>query len=194
MQKLITYVNSLVRFSPENWEVLKPVITRRTFEKGELLLKAGEVCDSLFFIEEGYVRMFRIDGGAELNTGLYFEGELVTGIPLFSEGKPFAIEACEPVTVLVLDKSGLLQLENIATQISVLWKNSLSYLSAKISEHSDLFDMYTPSERYEYIAKNKPQLLERVPPHILASYLGMGREKLNSIRKRRLGSRNNISE
>ncbi|PZR15558.1 MAG: Crp/Fnr family transcriptional regulator, partial [Flavobacterium psychrophilum] len=76
MQKLITYINSLVRFTPESWEVLKPVIRRETFAKGELLLKAGEVCDSLFFIEEGYVRMFRMEDGAEVNTGLYFEGEL----------------------------------------------------------------------------------------------------------------------
>lgn len=186
MQKLITYINSLVRFSPENWEVLKPVITRKTFAKGELLLKADEVCDSLFFIEEGYVRMFRIEDATEINAGLYFEGELVTGIPMFSDGRSFVIEACEPVTVLVLDKSGLQKVESIASQISVLWKNCLSYLSTKISEHSDLFDMYTPSERYEYIAKNRPHMLERVPPHILASYLGVGREKLNSIRRRRL--------
>ncbi|MHA3788818.1 Crp/Fnr family transcriptional regulator [Flavobacterium hauense] len=194
MQKLITYINSLVRFSPENWEVLKPVITRKTYAKGEFLLKPEEVCDSLFFIEQGYVRMFRVEDGAEVNTGLYFEGELVTGIPLFSDGKMFTIEACEPVTVLVLDKSGLLQMESIATQISVLWKNCLSFITAKVSEHSDLFDLYTPSERYEYIAKNKPQLLERVPPHILASYLGMGREKLNSIRKRRVDTRYTFSE
>ncbi|PZR19395.1 MAG: Crp/Fnr family transcriptional regulator, partial [Flavobacterium psychrophilum] len=113
-------------------------------------------------------------------------GELVTGIPLFSDGKSFAIEACEPVTVLVLDKSGLLQIENIATQISVLWKNSLSYISSKIEEHTDFFTLYTPSERYEYIAKNKPELIERVQPHILASYLGVPNETLNRIKRRRL--------
>jgi CRP-like cAMP-binding protein len=194
MQKLITYINSLVRFSPENWEVLKPVIERKTFAKGEFLLKAEEICDSLFFIEEGYVKMFSVEDSAEVNTNLYFEGELVTGMPLFSDGKSYIIEACEPVTVLVLDKSGLLKLESIASQISVLLKNCLNYTAAKIGEHADLFNLYTPSERYEYIAKNKPHLLQRVPPHILASYLGMANEKLNRIRRRRLESRYPFSE
>lgn len=193
MQRLITYINSMVRFSPENWEILQPVVTRKTFAKGEFLLKAGELSDALFFIEEGYVRMFTVEDAAEVNNGLHFEGELIATMP-FLNGKAFAIEACEPVTVLVLDKSGLAQLDSIAAEISVLWKNCLSYVTAKFGEHADLFNLYTPSERYDYIAKNKPQLLQRVAPHILASYLGVGREKLNSIRKRRLESRYAFSE
>lgn len=193
MQQLITYINSLVRFSPENWEILKPVVTRKKFAKGEFLLNAGELSDYLFFIEEGYVRMFTVEDDAEVNNGLHFEGELIATMP-FLNGKDFAIEACEPVTVLVLEKSGLAQLDSIAAEISVLWKNCLSYVTAKFGEHADLFNLYTPSERYDYIAKNKPQLLQRVPPHILASYLGVGREKLNSIRKRRLESRYAFSE
>lgn len=179
MQKLITYLNSLVRFTPESWELIKPVITRKTFEKGELLQQQEDADDSLFFIEQGYVRTYIIDGGVEVNNGLYFEGELVAGSGI-------AVEACEPVTVLILDKSTLFEESAFIPQLTVLWKNCLNYVAVKIEEHTDFFTLYTPSERYEYIIKNRPYLLERVPPHILASYLGVPNETLNRIRRRRL--------
>lgn len=180
MQKLITYLNSLVRFAPESWELIKPVITRQTFEKGELLLQSDGVGEALYFIEEGYLRTYTLEDGVEVNKGLYFEGELVAGI------HGIAIEACEPVTVLILDKTVLFGDFDLIPQLTVLWKNCLSYVASKIEAHNDFFTLYTPSERYEYIIKNKPELLERVQPHILASYLGVPNETLNRIKRRRL--------
>lgn len=196
MQKLITYINSLVRFSPESWEALKPVITRKTFEKGELLLKSGEICNSLFFIDQGFVRTFHSEEAGEVNTGLYFDGEIVTNISSFSTGQAsdYNIEACEAVTVLMLDKFMLQQAGTIAEQIAILGQNCLNYIALGLEAHADLFQLYTPSERYDYIAKNKPELVQRVPPHILASYLGMAREKLNRIRRRRTESRYGFTE
>lgn len=189
MQKLITYINALVRFSPESWEVLRPLITRRTFEKGEFLLKEGEVCGSLFFIDQGFVRTFSTD--AETNSTLHFEGEFITNINSFSTGEAsvYSIEACEPVTVLMLDKSRLEEAGAVTDQIKVLGQNCLNYIASGLEAQADLFNLYTPSERYEYIARNKPQLLQRVPPHILASYLGMSRERLNHTGRRRMESR-----
>jgi CRP-like cAMP-binding protein len=189
MQKLITYINSLVRFSPESWETLKPLITRKTFEKGELLLKAGEVCNSLYFIDQGFVRAFSSD--TETNSTLHFDGEFVTSISSFSTGEAsaYSIEACEPVTVLVLDKSGLQQAGSVTDQIAILGQNCLNYIASGLEAQADLINLYTPSERYEYIARNKPHLLKRVPPHILASYIGMSRERLSHTGRRRMESR-----
>ncbi len=196
MQKLITYINSMVRFSPESWEALQPAITKKTFAKGELLLKAGEICNSLFFIDQGFVRTFYSEDAGEVNTGLYFDGEIVTNVSSFSTGEAsaYSIEACEPVTALVLDKFMLQQAGTTARQISVLGQNCLNYIALGLEAHADLFHLYTPSERYDHIAKNKPELLQRVPPHILASYLGMAREKLNRIRRRRTEIRYGVSE
>lgn len=191
MNRLTTYINSLIRFLPESWDALTPTISRKTYAKGEQLLKAGEVCNSLFFIDEGFVRTFRMEDATEVNTSVHFDGEAVTDITSFSTGEPsaYTIEACEDVTVIVLDKAKLDIAGAIAPQIAILGANCLKYITAKLEEHADLVKMYSPSERYDFIAKNKPYILQRVPPHILASYLDIGREKLNSIRKRRLESR-----
>lgn len=190
MKQLITYISALIHFSPESWEALKPALTKRTYPKGSLLHKAGEVCQSLFFIEEGFVRTYRTDEGTEVNTGLHFEGELVTDIDSFANAtaSQYSIEACEPLTVIVLDKFRLFQAAEVVPQIAILAKNCLSYLSAREEEHADLFTLYTPSERYNYIVKNKPYILQRVPLPVLASYLGMARETLHRMRNRKLAT------
>ncbi|MCO6146519.1 Crp/Fnr family transcriptional regulator [Flavobacterium sp. NRK1] len=189
MQKLFTYINSLVEFSNESWEALKPALTKKTYAKGEVLLAEGEVCNSLFFIEEGFVRNFHEVDGKEINIALHFEDEVVTNIHSFSTGElsAYTIEACEPVTVIEFDKEKLREAGASVNQIAILEKNCLYFTAARFEEHTDMFKLYTPTERYEYIAKNKPYILQRVPPHLLASYLQIERERLLRIRKRKSG-------
>jgi CRP-like cAMP-binding protein len=52
-------------------------------------------------------------------------------------------------------------------------------------EHSNLFKLYTPTERYRYIEKNKPELLQRISLSQIASYLGVTRETLSRIRRKK---------
>ncbi|ALM50377.1 hypothetical protein AMR72_16705 [Flavobacterium psychrophilum] len=187
MQKLITYVKSLAGFSPELWETLLPALSKKTFAKGELLLAAGEVCNSLFFIEEGFVRAFHIADGAEVNTSLHFDGEIVTNNRSYSTGEKsgYNIEASEPVTAIVFDKAKLIEAGAEMPEIAILGKNCLSYTAARMEEYADIFNLYTPTERYEHIARTNPHILQRVPLTVLASYLGMGRESLNRVRRKR---------
>jgi CRP-like cAMP-binding protein len=51
--------------------------------------------------------------------------------------------------------------------------------------HSNLFKIYTPTERYRYIEQHKPELLQRIPLSQLASYLGVKRETLSRIRAKK---------
>lgn len=187
MQKLITYVTSLAGFSPEMWEALLPALSKRTFAKGEPLLTTGEVCNSLFFIEEGFVRAYHSSEGEEINTSLHFEGELVTNNRSFSTGEKsgYTIEACETVMVVVFNKAKLLEASAEVPQIAILGKNCLNYTAARMEEEADMFNLYTPSERYEYLTRTKPNILQRIPLTVLASYLGMGRESLNRVRRKR---------
>ena len=187
MQKLITYINSLTGMSNESWEALLPALTKKVFAKGELLLAAGEVCNSLFFIEEGFVRTYAETDGKEIISALHFEEEIVTNVNSFSTGSVsgYSIEACEPVTVIVVDKLKLHEAGLKAPQVAVLQKNCLNFTAARADEHTELFDLYTPTERYEYLARNKPYILQRVQPVLLAAYLQLGRESFNRMRKRK---------
>lgn len=191
MQKLLTYINSLTRFSPESWTALQPVLTKRVFNEGEYLLKEGEVCNSLFFIDEGFARTFQGSEGKEKDIAFHLEGEVATNIGSFGTGQPsqYSIQACTPVTAIVLDKQKLFEATLLVPQIGVFGKNCLKYTAAKLEEYASMFNFYTPTERYAYLGRHKPEVLNKIPSAYLASYIGVAREALHKITNRKLMAR-----
>lgn len=67
-----------------------------TFRKGELLLKAGDYCEYIYFVVEGVVRGYIVDGEREVTTWLTCEHELVTSISSLDVERP-AVEHIEAV-------------------------------------------------------------------------------------------------
>lgn len=187
MENLLTYLYSLAPLSDESRDVLLQILTERKFRKGDFLLKEGEVCNSLFFIDKGYCRSFYDKDGTEKNTAFYFEGEIATNLTSFSTGgrSDYFIQACGPLTVVIFDKYKLIEASRRAPEIEALGKACLRLTAARLEEHSNLFKLYTPTERYEYLEQHHPDILQRVSLTHLSSYLGIARETLSRIRKRR---------
>ncbi|HEY4787236.1 MAG TPA: cyclic nucleotide-binding domain-containing protein, partial [Bacteroidales bacterium] len=107
MQSLRAYIHSLTDFSEKSWLILQPALMKVEFSKNEYLLKEGQVCNSLFFIEKGYCRCYFEKDGMEKNTSFFFENEVATNITSFAEGQKsaFYIQACEPLTAIVFEKT-----------------------------------------------------------------------------------------
>jgi CRP-like cAMP-binding protein len=190
MQNLLTYIRSLTTFSDRSWEQLQPALTKKEFRKNELLLKEGQVCHSLFYIDKGYCKSFYEIDGVVKNTGFFLENEIATNIQSFGSGQKseFNIIACEPLTVIVVDKHQLFEAAKQAVEIEVLGRNCIRLFATKQEEFSTLFKLYTPQERLEYLEGKHPELLQRIPLAQLASFLGVARETLSRIRKRRMST------
>lgn len=56
--------------------------------KGEFILEAGEICDKLYYIEKGLVRIYRIEGNKEITTWFTKEGDFVTTVNSIHFGQP----------------------------------------------------------------------------------------------------------
>ncbi|MEO8416090.1 MAG: cyclic nucleotide-binding domain-containing protein [Ginsengibacter sp.] len=97
MNNLLEYLHSLTEFSDESWKSLQPALTKRVFKKNEILLKEGEVCKSLLFIDKGCCKSFYEIDGRVKNTGFFFENDIVTNINSFGSGQKSEcnIIACE---------------------------------------------------------------------------------------------------
>lgn len=78
MDNLLKYIRSLTNFSDKSWELLQPALTIKVFKKNELLLKQGQVCNSLFYIDNGYCKSYYGIDGVVKNTGFFFENEIAT--------------------------------------------------------------------------------------------------------------------
>lgn len=190
MRNLLTYIRSLTDFSEKSWELLLPALTKMEVKKGEYLLKEGQVCNSLFFIEKGYCRSYYEKDGLEKNTAFFFENDIATNITSFGSGQKstYFIKACEPLTAIAFDKHRLMKVSQKAPEIESLGRKCIRVFASRQEEQSNWFKLYTAQEHYEFLEKTQPDMLQRVSLTQLSSYLGIARETLSRIRKRRVRS------
>jgi len=185
---LLTFIHSFSDFSEESWNLLRSVIIKTEFKKGEHLVEADKVCNSLFFIRKGYCRAFNIQDGIEINTSFYFENDIATNMNsyVFNQKSTFAIQACEPVSAYRFDKSDVFEISKKAPEIELIAKRNLQMIAAKQEKQLELYRLLTARQRYEYLEKNQPEIIQRVSLTQLSSYLGVARETLSRIRNKRL--------
>jgi len=188
MNNLLEYIRSLTNFSDESWKSLQPALTPKEFKKNEFLLKEGQVCNSLFYIDKGYCKSYYDIDGAVKNTGLFFENEIATNVKSFGSGQKseFNLIACEPLTAIIFDKKELFTISKQVVEVETLGRNCIRLFATKQEEFANLFKLYSAQERLEYIETKYPEMIQRVPLSQLASFLGVARETLSRIRKRRI--------
>lgn len=188
MENLLTYIRSLTLFSDESWTLLQPALSEKRYKKNEVMLKEGEICKSLFYIDKGYCKSYYEIEGVTKNTDFFFENEIATNISSFGSGKPseFNMMACEELHVIVFNKEILFKIAAQYIEIESLGRHCIRQIAYKQEEFANLFKLYSAQERLEYLEKKHPEMLQRVPLTQLASFLGVARETLSRIRKRRI--------
>ncbi|MEF9476604.1 Crp/Fnr family transcriptional regulator [Chryseobacterium sp. 1B4] len=188
MQNLLNYISSLTPFSDESWKMLLPALSERTYRKNELMLQEGESCNSLFYIDKGYCKSYYEIQGDVRNTGFFFENEIATNISSFGNGQKseFNIIACEELHAIIFDKKRLFEAAAKIPEIETLGRHCIRQFASRQEEFSDLFKLYTAQERLEYLETRYPHMIQRISLTQLASFLGVARETLSRIRKRRV--------
>ena len=88
-------------------------------------------------------------------------------------------------TIFEFDKDKLLDLYKVSPEIESFGRKLLEQLLISQEEHSNLFKIYSPTERYHYLLQHNPNFLQRVSLSQLASYLGVTRETLTRIRRKK---------
>lgn len=191
MQDLLKYIRLLTNFSDESWMKLQLALQVRDFRKNELILKQGEVCNALYYIQEGYCRSYYELDGVVKNTSFFFENELVTNVKSFGDNLPsaFNIIACEPMKVIIFDRQKLMEVSQQTPEVEALGRHCIRQFATRQEEIARIFQLFTAQERLEYIEKYHPVLLQRVSLTQLASFLGVARETLSRIRRRRVSDR-----
>ena len=187
MENLRKYIYSLTKFSDESWKLLQSALSTVVFKKNEFILSEGEICDAFFYIDRGYCRSFYELDGLEKNIAFYFENEIATNIDSFGSGKKseYNIICCEPLTAIRFDKEKLFQISGQASEIETLGLNCIRRFATRQEGFSNMFKLYSAKDRLSYIETYHAEMIQRVPLTQLASFLGVARETLSRIRKRR---------
>ena len=179
-------VTDLIEVSDASLHNLFEIAEQRQFTKGQNILKQGQICKTIVFVEKGYLRTFVDKDGVEINTDFTFEGNFTTNLKSLRSSTPSdtTIQAGEQTIIYEFNKDKLLEIYNVSAAIESFGRKLLEQLLIAQEEHTNLFKIYSPTERYQYLQTNKPEILQRISLSQLSSYLGVARETLSRIRKK----------
>lgn len=183
---MINYLRNSFTGEINNWEIYKHCFTEKSVESKTVLLREGEIPNKFFFIKKGCLRLGLNNKGKDLTVQFFFENEPVASIESLKKGvpSPFYIESIEPTELYILKKKDF---ERILIEIPELKEGMQELLFKRLGFYSRLFLSFikdTPKERYTELLKNSPHIIQRVPQHYIASYLGITPVSLSRIRKK----------
>ena len=185
INKLSEKINSLYPLSSNAFKLFVSCAQQNELSKGQSLLSEGQICNHLYFVESGHLRTYMSKDGNEINLNFTFDGNFLSNIKSLKTNQPseYNIKAGEKSLVTLFDKSILLDLYSISKEIELLCRKILGYMVIESDEHLEFHKLQTPKERYLFLLKYEPQMVQRVPVSQLSSYLGVARETLSRIRK-----------
>lgn len=158
----------------------------KEFQKGEFLLKAGEVCKHAMFTESGLLRTYTVDGSAKEHI-IQFAPEtwltLDRASIYFSEPSDFYIDAIETSRVVLLTTDFILKISRIDPKFQLANDRALHNHIRQLQQRINQLLGATAEERYLAFIQKYPDLLLRVPQWMIASYLGITPESLSRVRK-----------
>ncbi len=170
----------------ENWNKYKYLFRQIKIPAKTVLLREGEVSRKMFMIKEGCLRVWFNNDGKDITVQFFFENEGVSSMESFFSGEPsvFTIESIEPCVIDVITKEGFQKLFKEIPEMQffmndLLLKRLLHYAKLFFTRVKD-----NPAKRYDDLLKNYQHILQRVPQHYIASYLGITPVSLSRIRNR----------
>lgn len=168
----------------EELDTLESILVPMKFAKAEMILKEGEVCENIYYIEHGLVRQFYFKNGKQITEHLGEDRTIFMCIEsLFrEEATKLQVEAIEPTTVYALPKQRLEQVALHNVNIQILYRKILEESLIISQVHADLVRFETAQDRYKKMCKLSPQVILRAPLVYIASYLQMTPETLSRVR------------
>jgi CRP-like cAMP-binding protein len=151
-----------------------------------ILVSEGDAIKSIFFIRKGCLRLWFNDQGKDITYQFFLENQVVSGF-LDNEKSDFYLESIEPSEIVIIR---LKDFETLLDEIPGLKDQFIEYLSQRLTLYSRLFMSRirdTPARRYENLMEDHPEILQRIPQHYIATFLGITPVSLSRIRGKKTG-------
>ncbi|MCK5638459.1 MAG: Crp/Fnr family transcriptional regulator [Flavobacteriaceae bacterium] len=184
LSKIKIAIQSLIEINSKEWEYYSAMFNTRQYKKKEVLLQSGKICDNIFFIDKGLLRIFFMDKDGNEST-FYFsqENDFAVDYESFLNRTPsnYTIEAMEDTQVVLMSYKmvvdGYKKLRYGEKLGRLLSEKYFIIFSRKIQ------NIYTktPYERYELMNAQFPNIRQRVPQHYIASYLNISSVHLSRL-------------
>lgn len=187
MELLESAVKQMIQVSVEELDSLLQLCYTKTFRRQEIVSWPEVVANEIFFINKGLIRVLIIDNqGTEHTIHFALEGQFITDYSSFIQKRPsiYMLQAVEEDTqVVVLPRAaiewGYMHLKEGQKMGRLIAEFYFMYQDDRIK------NLYarTPKQRYDSITEVFPNIHNRVPQHMIASYLGITPVHLSRLKK-----------
>jgi CRP-like cAMP-binding protein len=182
----LTEVSKVISLEDGHMNIFQDSLRFIKLKKDEIWENEGTISKYAGFVNSGILRQFSIKDGNEFTENFFSErdfmgnfGSHIQQIP--SKTITQAVESCEiltfPFTVIDSMTKEFPEMELLSEMVRNKKMIDLNDRNASLLRD-------TPEERYYYLLKSKPELINRVPQYMIAQYLGIRPESLSRIRKR----------
>jgi len=178
-------INETIDITDQDFEHVKTLFIPKKLRKKRFLLQEGDPCVYTCFVERGLLRSFRIDEkGNEHILQFGMQGWWIADLYSFltGVGSQYNIEALEESELLLITKPSwdtlLNEVPALERYFRILIQNNLIATQNRLMRNMTI----SAEERYTKLISEFPDISQRVPQHMIASYIGVTRETLSRLR------------
>jgi CRP-like cAMP-binding protein len=188
---LFDFIGKYMQLTEAEKQVMLDMNVFRSARKGQVLLKEGQYSDEGYFVLKGCLRTYYMIEGEEKTTEFYTEMQGVTPHCVLSK-KPseYYISCVEDSIITVSNPDMEEEVFQQFPRFESLCRIISEELLAKNQHLFNEFKTSSPEQRYLNLMQTRPDLLQRVPQHQLASYLGITPQSLSRMRARIMERKN----
>ncbi len=184
-EALFNFISNYISLSNEEKEAILDLDIFRQVSKGTVLLKEGQKSNEGYFVLQGCIRTYYIIEGEEKTTAFYTEMEGTTPhCVLNNKPSEYYIAATEDSLITISNANMEAEIFQKFPKFETLCRILSEELLAKEQINFNDFKTSSPEKRYINLLEKRPDLLQRVPQHQLASYLGIKPQSLSRLRTR----------
>lgn len=174
--QLFQYLSGLCEVSDELKVQIGSYFRLVVVPKGSLLLKAGNFCKSLYFVNSGCLRFYYVSEDGQENTRYFaFENKFGTDLSSFiTQSASYEnIQALEDSEVLEINRADFFRLVEEVQVINRLYRHILE--SAHFTIQKRIYNLQAESalDRLKWLLNYQPDIFQRVSSKMIASYLGV---------------------
>ncbi len=183
---LSDFLKQFVSFPPEELEDIISHFEKEIVQKNKTLVTQGQVCNKLYFIEEGVGRSYYLkEDGKEITQWFFIEGKFMSSLESFFQQVPslYYLEMLEDSTIYSITREKLDALFAKYHDMEKFGRLLSTEMLTRVVNKLNALQFQTARERYDYMLTEFPNISNRVSLGHIASYLGMTQETLSRIRR-----------
>jgi CRP-like cAMP-binding protein len=189
LELLYKKISTLTSITEEEFNYCKTLFLPKKLRKRQYLLQEGDICRYQAFVEKGILRSYTIDEkGNEHILQFGSEGWWIADLSSYLTNEPsfLNIDAIADAELLLISKpSWELAMQKIPLlehYFRVIIQNHLVATQRRLLQSL----AESAEEKYIRFTNTFPECVQRVPQHMIASYLGISRETVSRIRNQML--------